>query len=146
MGSWGVGGGGHITHWGWVRHICMGKLTIIGSDNGLLPGLCQAIIWINAGILSIAPIGTIFNEILIEIHIFHSRKSISKCCLENVSHLSRPQCVKNHHQWLGDKLLTKPMMIKMSNTSTGTMLLQCIYDMYIYCKQWIHTPLYRTST
>ena len=27
-----------LTHWGRVTHICIGKLTIIGSDNGLLPG------------------------------------------------------------------------------------------------------------
>ena len=31
-----------FAHWG---HICVGKLTIIGSDNGLAPGWCQAIIW-----------------------------------------------------------------------------------------------------
>ena len=34
------------THWGWVTHICVSKLTIIGSDNnGLSPGQRQAIIW-----------------------------------------------------------------------------------------------------
>ena len=27
-----------LTHWGRVTHICVGKLTIIGSDNGLAPG------------------------------------------------------------------------------------------------------------
>ena len=27
-----------LTHWGRVTHICVSKLTIIGSDNGLLPG------------------------------------------------------------------------------------------------------------
>ena len=42
-----------LIHWGRVRHICICKLTIIGSDNGLLPGWCQAIIWKNAGILLI---------------------------------------------------------------------------------------------
>ena len=31
--------------------ICVGKLTIIGSDNGLSPGRHQAIIWTNVGIL-----------------------------------------------------------------------------------------------
>ena len=44
-----------LTHWGWVMHICICKLTTIGSDNGLLPGLHQAIIWTNAGILLIGP-------------------------------------------------------------------------------------------
>ena len=33
-----------LTHWGQVMHICIGKLTIIGSDNGLSPGQHQAII------------------------------------------------------------------------------------------------------
>ena len=41
--------------------ICVGKLTIIGSDNGLLPGRRQAIIWTNDGILLIPPLGTNFS-------------------------------------------------------------------------------------
>ena len=41
------------THWGRVTHICIGKLPIIVSDNGLLPDRRQAIIWTNAGILLI---------------------------------------------------------------------------------------------
>ena len=40
-----------LIHWGCVTHICVGKLTIIGSDNGLSPGRRQAIICTNAGIL-----------------------------------------------------------------------------------------------
>ena len=39
----------------------------IGSDNGLSPVRYQAIAWTNAGLLSIRALGTIFNEILIEI-------------------------------------------------------------------------------
>ena len=69
----------HLTHWGRVTHICISKLTIIGLDNGLLPGWCQAIIWTNARILLIGPIPRNFNEILIKIHTFSFR----------------PQCVKN---------------------------------------------------
>ena len=49
-------------------HICVSKLTIIGSDNGLSPGRRQAIIWTNAGILLIGPLGINFSEILIEIN------------------------------------------------------------------------------
>ena len=56
-----------ITHWGRVTHICVNKLTIIVSDNGLSPGRRQAIIWTNAGIILIGPLGTNFNEIVIEI-------------------------------------------------------------------------------
>ena len=56
-----------LTHWGRVTHICVVKLTIIGSDNGLSPGRRQAIIWTNAGILLIGPLGTNFSENIIEI-------------------------------------------------------------------------------
>ena len=61
---------GQLNHWGWVRHICISRLTIIGSDNGLSPGWPQAIFWSNVQILLIGPLGTDFSEILIEIHIF----------------------------------------------------------------------------
>ena len=50
-----------LTHWGRVMHICISKLTTIGSDNGLLPERHQAIIWTIAGILLIEPLGTNFN-------------------------------------------------------------------------------------
>ena len=45
-----------------MMHICVGKLSIIGSDNGLLPGQRQAIIWTIAGKLFIGPLGTNFSE------------------------------------------------------------------------------------
>ena len=50
-----------LTHWGQVTHICVIKLSIIGSDNGLSPDRRQAIIWTNAGILIIGPLGANFN-------------------------------------------------------------------------------------
>ena len=53
-----------LSHWGRVTHICVSKLTIIGSDNGLSPGRRQAIIWTNAWILLIGPLGTNFSDIL----------------------------------------------------------------------------------
>ena len=63
-----------LTHWGRVTHICVGKLTIIASDNGLSPGRRQAIIWTNAGILLIGPLGTNFNEISFGIQTFSLKK------------------------------------------------------------------------
>ena len=63
-----------LTHCGRETHICVGKLTIIGSDNGLSPGRRQAIIWTNSGILLIGPLGTSFSEILIGIQTFSFRK------------------------------------------------------------------------
>ena len=73
-----------LTHWGRVTHICVSKLTIIDSDNGLLPRRHQAIIWTNAGILLIEPLGTIFSQILVETHTFsfkkmHLKMSSGKC-------------------------------------------------------------------
>ena len=65
------------THWGRVTHICVGKLDIISSDNGLSPDRRQAIILTNSEILLIGILGTNFSEILIEIHIF----SFNKMCL-----------------------------------------------------------------
>ena len=76
-----------LTHWGRVTHICVSKLTIIGSDNGLSPGRRQAIIWTNAGILLIGTLGTNFSEILSNVIHFHSRKCIWKCRLENGGYL-----------------------------------------------------------
>ena len=68
----------HLTHWGWVTHICVSELTVIGSDNGLSPGRRQAIIWTNAGILLIRTIGTNFSEILGKIHSFSFSKMYLK--------------------------------------------------------------------
>ena len=57
-----------------MTHICVSNLTIIGPDNGLSPGRCQAIIWTSAGILLIGPWGTNFSEVLIGIHTFSFKK------------------------------------------------------------------------
>ena len=63
-----------LTHWGWMMYICISKLTIIGSDNGLSPGQLKAIIWTNAGILLIWTLGMNFSEILSKIHAFTLKK------------------------------------------------------------------------
>ena len=73
-----------LTHWGRVMHICVSKINSIGSDNGLSPGRRQPIIWINAGILLIWPLGTNFSEIFIDIYIspfknMHLKMSSAKC-------------------------------------------------------------------
>ena len=107
-----------LTHWGRVTHICVGKLTIIGSNNGLSPSRRQAIIWTNAGIMLIGPLGTNFSEILSEIHAFSFNKmhlkvssakwrlfclglneliemQLLKWVLAKISvSITRPQCVK----------------------------------------------------
>ena len=66
-----------LTHWGRVTHICV-------SNGGR-----QAIIWINAGILLIGPLGTNFSEIFIKIHTF----SFKKMRLKMSSGKWRPSCL-----------------------------------------------------
>ena len=78
-----------LTHWGWVTHICVCKLTIIGSDNGLSPDRRQAIIWTNVGLLLNGLLGTNFSEILIEILTF----SFKKMRLKVSSAKRRPFCL-----------------------------------------------------
>ena len=81
-----------LCHWGRVMHICVSKLNIIGSDNGLSSGRRHTIIWTNAGLLLIWPLGTNFSEMLIH---FRSRKCIWKYRLRNGAHfVSAPECVK----------------------------------------------------
>ena len=64
----------YLTHWGRVMHICISNLTIIGPDNGLLPGWRQTITWTNAWILLIGPCRTNVSEILICIQTFSFKK------------------------------------------------------------------------
>ena len=79
----------HSTHWGRVTHICVSKLTTIGSDNGLSPERRQANIWTNAGILLIGTLGTHFSEILSEIQTL----SFMKMLLKTSSAKRRPFCL-----------------------------------------------------
>ena len=94
-----------LTHWGRVTHICVVKLAIIGSDHGLSPGRRQAIIWTNAGILLIGPLGTNFSENLIEILTF----SFTKMRLKVSSAKWRPFC-------LGLNVLKRELVMTCSNS------------------------------
>ena len=78
-----------LTHWDRVTHICVGKTTIISSDNGLAPCRRQAIIWTNAGILLIGTLGTNFSGILIEWYSF----SFKKMHMKMSSGKWRPSCL-----------------------------------------------------
>ena len=105
-----------LTHWGRATHICVGNLTIIGSDSGLSPGQPQAIIWTNAGILLIGLLKTSFSEILIKIITF----SFKKMRLKVSSTKRRPFCfglnvltnlaLSHWYNLSSTKLLPKPMI------------------------------------
>ena len=72
-----------------MTHICVSKLTIIGSDNGLSPGRRQAIIWTNDAILLIRTFRTHLSEIVSEIHTF----SFNKMHFKMSSGQWRPSCL-----------------------------------------------------
>ena len=77
----------------WINSLapgkCCCKLIIIVSDNGLSPERRQAIIWTNARLLLIGPLGTNFSEISIEISTF----SLKKMHLKVSSAERRPFCL-----------------------------------------------------
>ena len=79
----------YSTHRGRVTHICVKKLTVTGSDNGLSPGRRQAILWTGDGILLIRTLITSFSDILSEIHTF----SFKKMHLKMSSAKWRPFCI-----------------------------------------------------
>ena len=76
-----------------MTHICVCKLTIIGSHDRLLPWRRQAIVWANAGISLIEPLGTNFSEIL-NWKIFIQESAFENVVCKMSAILSRPQCVK----------------------------------------------------
>ena len=107
-----------------MTHICISKLTIIGSDNGLSPDRRQAIIWTNPGILLTGPLGTNFSEILIEIHAF----SFRKMHLKMLSGKWWPFC-------LGLNVLkTSKWNVMLAIGQTFTYTIKPLYNMIIFLK------------
>ena len=121
-----------LTHWGWVMHICVNKLIIIDSDNGLSPGRRQAIIWTNAVILLIETIGTNFSE-----------KAFEKVVCEMVVILFRPQCVKaigftaTHLHHVGGNLLSlqklSGKLVQLGNNTTPFELNSIQFPLQSHC-------------
>ena len=79
-----------LTHWVRVAHICVSKLTIIASDNGLTPGLNQCRNIVN---------GTLGNKLQWNLHrnsyISIQENVFWKYCLKNGGH-----CVSVYICWL----------------------------------------------
>ena len=78
-----------------MTHICVGKLIIIGSDNGLSPDRRQAIIWTNAGILLIGPLETNQWNLDRNSYAFIQENAFEDAVWKMAAILPRPQCV-NH--------------------------------------------------
>ena len=79
-----------------MTHICVGKLTIIGSDNGLSPDRRQAIIWTNAGWIIVNwTLANIFQwKFNQNTAIFIEENAHENIVCEMAFTLSRPQGVK----------------------------------------------------
>ena len=79
-----------------MTHICVSNMTIIGSDNSLSPERRQAIIWLNAGILSLCfdPWERTSGKCWSKFIDFHSKNSFENVVCEMAVTLSWPQCAK----------------------------------------------------
>ena len=113
-----------LTHWCRVTHICVGKLTTIGSDNGLSPGRRQAIIWPNAGILLIESLGTNFSEIL-NTYNFIQENAFENGVWKRAAILSRPQCVKRCSLNTSSRRLSLSKAAPPASHPSVTRLFQC---------------------
>ena len=122
-----------LTHWVREMHIyiCVGNLTIIGSDNGLSPGRRQAIIWTNAGILLIGFFGTNFSEILIKIYTF----SLKKNAFENVARKWRPFC-------LGLNVLTPEISINTYSSFPSRTIIFFWYISASFSRRVVHSGFF----
>ena len=114
------------THWGWVRPICIGKLTIIGSDNGLSPHRRQAIIWTNAGILLIWPLEKIMWNFNPNSYIFIQENAFENVVWKMAAILSQPQrvpwSVKNNPSEAQQETSHDVMDYLMHNKRVSTLL------------------------
>ena len=68
----------YLNHWGQATHICASTLPLIDSSNGLTPGRRRVIIWTQAELLLIEPLGTNVSDILVDIYTFSSKKMLLK--------------------------------------------------------------------
>ena len=107
----------YLTHYGRVTHICVSEIIIIGSDDGFSPGRRQAIIWTNAGVLLIGPLGIHFNGIVNRNqYIFIQKNALGNVVFEMASISSQPQCVK-----IKDPLILNPINSHMRTWCTNPM-------------------------
>ena len=136
-----------------MTHICVDKLSIIGSDNDLF--------WTNAGILLIVPLGTNFSGILIGIQTYSLKKirlkmSSAKCCpfrlgLNELSKIQKKMCntlclskhrsgVGWHAYIYGGYRKDLGMIVKQFPIN-----LQVLVDLHMASSRQIHHPLLHFS-
>ena len=113
-----------LTHQGRVTHICVNKLTIIGSDNGLSPDRRQAYLnqcWIIVN-------WTLRNKLQWNLNrnsnIFIQENAFESVVCETAAILSRPQCVK----WANHQICqSEPMMTQLTDINRQHQALVCLY-------------------
>ena len=126
----------NLTHWGRVTHIFVSKLTTIDSGNGLSPGRHQAIVWTNAGILLIEPLGRVFSETFIETQAF----SFKKMHLKMSSGKCRPFCLGLNVSNIFNLCWKMVYRCTIDTTTTGLLLMYgwpfCVttQDYFKHCK------------
>ena len=113
-----------LTHWGRVTHICVGNLTIIGSDNGLSPVRRQAIIWTNDELLLIEPLA-LRNKIL-----WKFNRNYNIFIQENAFEVSsakwQPFClglnvlILHDHVMMEMRILYRPFVMRIHLSSVGS--------------------------
>ena len=86
----------YLTHWGLGMHICISKLTIISSDNGLAPGRHQALCvnqWCNIVNWSLG--NKLQWNLDGNLYIFIQENAFENVVWKMSAILSWPQCVKD---------------------------------------------------
>ena len=114
-------------HWGRVTHICVSKLSIIGSDNGLLPSRHKAIIWINTGILLIWPLRTSFSKTYPHHHHRHLHHHHHHPHHHHQHH-------HNHHHHGCRCCLPNIMTMHLLQSKRNI----CVHSIELWCKRYIH--------
>ena len=124
-----------------MTHICVSKLPIIASDNGLSPGRRQAIIGNNSGILSIGLLRTNFSEILIKILTFSFKKMRLKMSFAKwrLLRLGLNELRQNCHNSMADALELPQYSAKPSIHYWRQSTLTCL-PMKVTLRIWILLP------
>ena len=118
-------------------YICVSKLFIIGSDNGLSPSRRQAITWFNAGLLSIELSGTNSSENWIWIqNISFKKMHFNMPSAKMASILSRGRWVKESN--FSDHLICPIAFLYV--VSGGHVIGECYID--LNCQEWCPRLLY----
>ena len=135
-----------------MTRICVGYLTIIGSDNGLSPGRRQAITWI----VNWTPRNKLQWNVNRNSYIFIQGNPFENVVWKMAAILSRPQCVNVQHSILFIlPLLWKPQVADVHYGTRhlvwqvrGSQYRRCRLRMgsiVIQCLPWLNSPISNRS-